>query len=120
MDTKIFIVSTIFCLLVGESSCNAYPRYKYCGTNLINALQSICKSQPHLRSKKSVDYNQEYSNENSAVDNSERYGENMLQPMESFGRLLTAFNSKHRTKRGIHEDCCLNGCTRDELISYCY
>ncbi|OAD54936.1 hypothetical protein WN48_05816, partial [Eufriesea mexicana] len=82
---------------------------QYCGQILSSTLQKICGSVYNSRFKKS---NQEIDINNYMAFSYDQH------PYKSIknARKMIKFR---RNSRGIHEECCLKSCTKEELRSYC-
>ncbi|XP_011166756.2 LOW QUALITY PROTEIN: LIRP [Solenopsis invicta] len=92
---------------------------KYCGKKLSNALQIICDGVYNSMFKKSGQ-EMEMADYPLAYDISP-YLPPFLSRARARGMLDGRFAGRRyrRESRGIHEECCINGCTINELTSYC-
>ncbi|XP_012529677.2 LOW QUALITY PROTEIN: LIRP [Monomorium pharaonis] len=110
----------------GNAQVDGYPQFnlkrsavsspqKYCGKKLSNALQIICDGVYNSMFKKS-------GQEMEMADYPLAYDfPPFLSPARARGMLDGRFAGRRyrREPRGIHEECCINGCTINELTSYC-
>ncbi|CAK9833458.1 unnamed protein product [Anthophora retusa] len=82
---------------------------KYCGVDLSSQLQNICAGVYNSRVKKS---NQEMEMDDYMAYNYDLYP---YKSIENARRMLRF----RRDSQGIHEECCLKSCSKEELRSYC-
>ncbi|KAL0116721.1 hypothetical protein PUN28_009970 [Cardiocondyla obscurior] len=98
-----------------RSGVNAPQRY--CGKKLSNALQILCDGVYNSMFKKS-------GHEMEMADYPVAY-DYPVSPFLSRTRARAMLDSPpagrryRRQSRGIHEECCINGCTINELSTYC-
>ncbi|KAK9893008.1 hypothetical protein WA026_023220 [Henosepilachna vigintioctopunctata] len=131
MRLKLLITLAVFCILVNHcSSSETYRHYKrrFCGNKLVDAISLVCNKRYNSPSmKKSVDFNQEYLDDNSVPDYFANENQNALSSFRFLDRSFEDDNGGYfplayarRMKKGIYEECCLNPCTEDDLKAYCY
>lgn len=115
------------------------PQHKYCGMRLSSALQIVCAGNYNAMFKKNGQGQaQEEMMRTGRSDNNFDYDRNQEMEMADYpvtyelppflprtkvlqGLFERRFDNRryHRNPRGIHEECCLRGCTILELTSYC-
>lgn len=128
----------------GNAQADGYPQFpmrsirnvpqKYCGKKLSNALQIICDGVYNSMFKKSGQAREEASTgrrgtnfdyvraqEMEMADNPFYESPPFLPRARARGMLDGSFADRRyrRQSRGIHEECCVNACTMNELSSYC-
>ncbi|CAL1683663.1 unnamed protein product [Lasius platythorax] len=132
----------------GNAQADGYPQFnpmrptrnvpqKYCGKKLSNALQIICDGVYNSMFKKSGGQAQEEANNGRRGINFDYVRQEMeVADYPSYGYssylpFLTSAKARgmldgslagrrfRRQSRGIHEECCINACTINELSSYC-
>ncbi|XP_014486682.1 PREDICTED: LIRP-like [Dinoponera quadriceps] len=108
---------------------------RYCGRRLSNILQTVCTGvynnmfkknvqQEDSKIQRSIEAGTRRSNMFSGLEMSD-YPINYERPsLFMTGMGATQFinryhGSRVRRQRGIYEECCLNGCTVQELTTYC-
>lgn len=108
---------------------------RYCGSNLADVLQMVCKNPQLLIGKRS---SPSFGYSGIKIHHSETFnyylhfqfnelllaGKNpsMSWPFISSDKahqLLRGQNIFHRNTRGVHDECCLKGCSFKEMASYC-
>ncbi|XP_011706685.1 PREDICTED: LIRP isoform X2 [Wasmannia auropunctata] len=94
------------------------PQHKYCGMRLSSALQIVCAGNYNAMFKKNGQ-----GQEMEMADYPVTYELPPFLPRTKVlqGLFERRFDNRryHRNPRGIHEECCLRGCTILELTSYC-
>nr|AXF48190.1 insulin-like peptide 1 [Laodelphax striatellus] len=91
---------------------------RYCGSNLVAALQLVCKgnyntmflNKKSLRDESSLEYRDEREN-----------GGDLDYPFESRAKAIAFLPTNYRTRmrRGVTDECCVVPCTVRELAGYC-
>ncbi|XP_029163216.1 LIRP isoform X2 [Nylanderia fulva] len=110
----------------GNAQADGYPQFdsvlhsrtspqRYCGKKLSNALQLVCDGVYNSMFKKSGQVEMEMADYPYEPPP-------FLPRARARGMLDRVFGGNKRYRRqtrGIHEECCLNACSMNELATYC-
>ncbi|KAJ8948917.1 hypothetical protein NQ318_020504 [Aromia moschata] len=98
---------------------------RYCGSNLAQALSTICRGNYNTIHKKQESHTKQlyqkksYWEEQYAAD---LQNDNLAYPLQKRSIATSLMGNSRRRKRmtrGVYNECCEKSCSREELSSYC-